>query len=1060
MSTRQNQFFIKESLMWLFMLIVQTVSATNLLFNSSFELGDKGYACFTEIPYVFGEKINYKGSPISIDNSAAFTGEKSLKISINTNTILRLNVHEVELQLGQKYSFSFYAKKLGDKKITLITKFASVLGGWRTEMTTNTNIIIDGDDWRRYGFSFVVTHKPQYDHEKYYVPYMIINPCQEESQLWLDGIQLEQGEISDYAPAGELETAVYAPALLAGQDQLEGQLQVISYQKKITDQALALHLEDDFFGTVSGKQEYRMDLPAGKSITRNFTFAGKRFGSFRINCVPCSTDFSSACFIRVAKPSNKVFGKGFQPGMQAGCLEPLRLENNTWGNKTLPSLRWNDNLGAPGNTARLVRLSGSTFAHPWGSFTPFYIGLLEPEQNKFNWELADQFITAAEQNSLAPVVCIPSQSLVAERSGKDAGKQLPDWLRDMDRSGNPKGMTLGDWKIIKIVLPPPEIIEELFTALAKRYGNRVKAYQLFPEANGYMQPKHLIEYMKAASKGLKKTSSESMLIALTPTEDFTSEVEGFFSKCLALEAANYCDVYAVHPYRARMDDSPVSAMSGIRNLWKIMETFNAKKPLWDTELYFLLPTTPSSGLEDGFTADALARRLLIDMGEGLSASCPLHLSYMIHNPLLPHQSFYSVWGGSIPSDRFAVFSAAARFATGAEPVKTLELPHNVLCYVFQNDGKYFSAIWSIRDKATARLALPQGVNAVVYDIFGNEIKAASDKLELVLDRRPQYIEWRKTSDAAAIIRTIETAVIESEKPFAISSPRLVRDNSGRLCCGITIRNETTDSLEGTVRISSKHLEHGGDSASYGVIPSNQRKIVLIPVELKPDAPEYFDIKVLLSGKDRIFSFNEKLKNIKQLEVKNGTWTGNIGVENILFNYEKNNEKITSPRDFAAAFTLSYSENDLLIKVKVSDDQRSPSQNAKAPWEGDCVELFLDLKPLDGDLHDMTRYHDQCFQLLIPGDANGNVKALRIASAKVTTTAPLDNIQADVKSSAGGYEMDIRLPLGNILGQLKGQCIGFTLAVNDNDGGKYKYNLTWTGKQNFMDRLGFAILYFQ
>ncbi|HBE03310.1 MAG TPA: hypothetical protein DC049_12670 [Spirochaetia bacterium] len=1050
-TNKKKQIFIAIIYLLIF---IQTVFPGNLFYNSSFELGDKGYACFTEIPYVFGEKINYHGSPMSIDYANAFIGEKSLLLSIKANTYIRLSVHEMELQQGQKYTISFYAKN-NQEKCVLRVNFASVMGGWRSALSTN--IIIDSPDWQRYSCSFVINQKPKYDFEKYYIPYFM-NMKTNAAQLWLDAMQLEAGDLSAYSPARPLECAVYVPGLYTQEEQLKGSLQVISYQDMIAARKISLTLADNFFNKTIGTQEYQLDLPAGKTVSKDFISENKRLGSLRLCPDTKDAVYSSAYFVRIVKPGKK-WGNGFQMGMHTGVLERMRLENNVWGSQDLPSLRWNDNLGAPGSTGRLVRLSGATFAHSWGSFAPFYLGLLKPEKNKYNWILADSFIEEAEKNSLAPIAVVPTQSLIAERSGKDSGKMLPAWLRDLDTMKNPKGTTLGDWKMMKIILPPPEIIGEFFSAMAKRYGSRVKAYQLFPEANGYMQAEHFIDYIKAVYQVLKKENQENKLIALTPTEDFDSQVEGFFSKCLALGAGNYCDIYAVHPYRARMDDSPLSAMKGIRNLWGIMDKYNEKKSFWNTELYYLLPTVPSDGIEMRFTADALARRLIIDMGEGLTVSCPLEAGFMFHNPDLEHQDFHPVFGGSVPSDRYAVFSAAARFLIGAEPVKTLELPRNVLCYVFQNDGKYFSAIWSIRDKVKAALTLPPGTSAVLYDIFGNEFKTAADKLEIALDRSPQYIAWQKAADASLIITAIASAVMEGEKPFALSAPKLVFNKKSELCCGVILQNETAGALEGMIRINSKDLERGGSGLSYGSIPSGQSKNALVPVEIKPEAGEYLECKMIISGLDKVYNFTEKIRNVRQIKLQENNWTDRMNIEKILFHYEKK-PQISSPQDFSADFSLSYSASDLLIKVKVCEDGRSGPTDSSSPWDGDCLELFLDLNPPAGDLHDMNRYHDQCFQLLIPSDKEGKAKAVRMQSGKAGAADPLVNIQAEIKNSASEYEITVRLPLKNNIGALKENCIGFTLAVNDNDAGKYKYNLTWAGEKNFMNRSGFALLYFQ
>ncbi|MFA6102278.1 MAG: sugar-binding protein [Victivallaceae bacterium] len=1028
-----------------------TAWSENMFFNSSFELGTRGYAGARDIPYAPGNEIAYTGSGFEIDTSTAVHGDKSLKIRLfdtDSGNIWRFVSQEVELKSGQKYTFSFYAKSNADVNIQIT--FLSLMGAWKSAFDDVKSLPV-GRVWKRHDCSFVFNPKlePKQIYESKY--FLRISFPKQNTTVWLDALQLEEGGLTLYAPSKPVEMAVYAPFVLNGNIPAKGTLQAISYDKPLKDYPLEMNLEDDFSKAMVEKKEINLNLPVGKSVEKEFAFDSKRLGSFRITTSledAAAAYCSAGYFVRVVSPV-KSYGKGYQPGIGAGPLQSIMIPFG----ETAKAMIWYNTYGNPDEYPRLTRLSGATFTHSYncGGLDLFDLSRLEPEKGKFDWRLLDKYVALAEQNNLAPLLVLPPQSLMAAWNGKTTGEKVAKWLRNLDRLGKPDGTRLGDWTNNQIVVPPPEVIGEFFDALSKRYGNKIKAYQLFAEANGYMPPVYMVEYMAAAYKAIKKNSPEAEFIGITPTEDQGSKTGGFFGECLKLGAAKYCDSYALHPYTASMDDSPVSAMDGIRNLRKVTKEYHAEKIFWDTEVYYLLPVRQSHyTLEDRFSADAVARRLIIDMGEGIMRSCPLPFEMYFHNPIVPNNPTRFI-GDQRPSDRFAVFSAAARFITGAEPLKTLELSGNVLCYVFRNDDKLYSAIWSIRDKVAVKLNLPDNGVVVIYDLFGNQVKTATGKLELALDRCPIYLEWQGL-DAATIARTFDLGQYKREMAISVTDPKLVKDSDGKNCIGIVLRNETTEKLSGMIRVTSKYLKNSDNGISYGEIPSNQSKKILIPVRLISTAPDSFELKINISAQSKLFNYSKMLKNIKQLEVKTENWT-----EDILFS----SDKTISAQDFGATFALSYDSSNLLVKVKVTDDKRSPAHEANCPWTGDSVELFLDLNPLGGDLNFMDLYHDLCFQLVIPTDKAGNPTVVRAMKGKLAnTTAPLTGIKAVVNDVPGGYEVNIRIPLENTIGRLQGRNIGFTLIVNDNDAGKNTYSLVWTGKKNYCDRSGFAMVHFQ
>ena len=98
----------------------------NLVFNSSFELGEKGWNGFCErqAPENFERKIPEK--LWEIDSSTAHSGKNSLKVSLKGNA-RRTAVfsHDIPVEFGKTYTISFFAK--GDKTVRCPVRMRSCM---------------------------------------------------------------------------------------------------------------------------------------------------------------------------------------------------------------------------------------------------------------------------------------------------------------------------------------------------------------------------------------------------------------------------------------------------------------------------------------------------------------------------------------------------------------------------------------------------------------------------------------------------------------------------------------------------------------------------------------------------------------------------------------------------------------------------------------------------------------------------------------------------------------------------------------------------------------------
>jgi|GEM_PF-3374470 len=272
--------------------------------------------------------------------------------------------------------------------------------------------------------------------------------------------------------------------------------------------------------------------------------------------------------------------------------------------------------------------------------------------------------------------------------------------------------------------------------------------------------------------------------------------------------------------------------------------------------------------------------------------------------------------------------------------------------------------------------------------------------------------------------------------------------AGRTGIGVQFQNQAKTAMSGLVKIKSNWLI-GSNSMNYGEVAPGSDKTIFIPIEIKPDAPETFDVEIIISGLDRAFEFSRSLK-VKMINVKEGAWTERFKIEKLSAG---DPQKPDSDADLSASFALSRAQNTLLINVTVKDDRQGQFTRADMPWQEDCIELFLDLFPLRGaeDMRYPEHYAESTYQIAVSPNRENSQTVYSYKALKGFS------VNAKINKTSGGYEADIQILFTD---PLKGRGIGFDLAVDDSDDNKCKTQLVWRSTvSNYLDRSQWAILYF-
>lgn len=999
---------MKRSLSVLAALLPAVLFAENLFYNSSFELGANGWTDGT-VNYKY--LLDPKAPPLrAIDSTDAVHGGKSLRITTNKsyypNGSWLVCSPDVKLEPGKKYTVSFYAK--GAKPGTFSTLVRSNhLEYWATAAKNRTFRLTP--EWKRYSFSFVhqpkgvYASRPGFDH--YFLLFMFSD---KENEIHFDALQMEEGELTDYKPASDVEYMVRLPTeyLRDAADRIQVDVTARFYGPAHASKHKLL-LIDSWTGKTLQSKEISFDLKEGGEQTCQAEFTGIPFGGFQVRLDDVSSRIG-ADFVRVVS-NNKVLQKNtFTLGL--GTYSAL---GTAWKNGQAKGVE--DiacvNPSYSEDDGELVRLAGSLVAKDFSGLNGSLF-MIEPEKRgKFDWTYMDKYIQRCRELKLKAIMGIAAQTLMTYNK-KDTGFFVPQWLRQLDTTGHPEGQCHGVWHHIKVVLPPPEVIGEAAGAIAERYGDDIYIFRLFPEVNGYMTLKQLCSgYAQSFYENVKKANPKILVNTLGPTEDKGAVMGGYFKEFLELGGEKYSDLYSFHPYSATQDDSPVSAMERIDSFRQQMKKRpEAERPLAELECFFLHPNPPNamnSMEKEIFPPENIARRILVDMGEGLLASTPLALVHL-HKTCLLHETMSRKWFRMVPDARFAVHSAMGRFLNGAVKPARVQFPGKELCYVFENHSRPYSTIWNIGGKSQMTLKLPEGVSCKVYDMFGNEAMSVKDTLTLMLDRVPVILEWSEGADPAAIHKAGSYVPQEFAEVYGVKQ---MKDGAG-----VLLSNRTGKPLSGFLRIESDYCSPV--KTSFVDLKPYENTIVTLPTVIREDAPARFPVTVVAVAEGRVLTFDCELRKVPVLKVGEKPQEVSIGQH---------------------AMTLQRQGDELKFKFRLIRPEVTMPKDEKTPWTGDSVELFFDLAPELYNPKEPERYTPQCVQFIIPAVRAGNVTPVENNNH---SGLKLRDVRADLQS--GFAEVTASVPLS--------EKMRFTVQLNV--GGK---TTVYSGSANFRNRGGFVIL---
>lgn len=168
-----------------------------------------------------------------------------------------------------------------------------------------------------------------------------------------------------------------------------------------------------------------------------------------------------------------------------------------------------------------------------------------------------------------------------------------------------------------------------------------------------------------------------------------------------------------------------------------------------------------------------------------------------------------------------------------------------------------------------------------------------------------------------------------------------------------------------------------------------------------------------------------------------------------------------PQDYSGVkFYIGYDENYLYIAGDVNDGTIANNYRLDNLWNGDGIEVFIDLHP---EVDPGSRpYNSDCFQFIFTPTSKDGVPAMAVKNPDLPADSVPKHSQWVVAKKDGGWRFEAAINRADINNYRiePGAKIGFTVQLDNSDGGDRTVTRLWRGRSDTShNRQGFGRLIF-
>jgi hypothetical protein len=1024
-------------------LSVASVRARNLIIDSSFELGlDRATT----------------GNVFRWEEGDAFHGKHFARLVTRGGFFRTRRVED----LPATYTFSAYLRSPQPGVRVYLRMGVDRWNSPRKAVTLTP-------EWQRYHMTVVLAPSPP-DPERgrgnIYGCWIDKDP---EGMIDLDAVQWEEGELTPYTPALGVCVAVRPDAyagIFVGDEPVRFTIGLANNTARAEQVTYEVTTTDVYDRLVLRTHE-SLPLESGGLVERDFDLPTDRKGYFAVKVRACDRTgrLLDSHVFHMARVARRFDGKRHPKSFFGVHPQPAGED------LVIRKKRW-----------RIFAESGARWCRSFAVWRN-----VELKQGEFRWDnyFRDSTIREADEHAMNVLVCFAG--LLARR--------VPKWALDEAETAK-----------AGFEIPRQEFLLTFLREAVARYGDCVDVWETVNEpylaVDSGRFAEHTVQRYLDESLDLHRQAG-GIVRSLAPGVPVIANVSGFgqmerdpvyLKGMLARGLLEHVDGISFHFYRGKF---PVERGDRVENAVakarKLIAEHGARMPTF----YQTESSTCSNDLFDdtdnlygeyrqmmmptafGYTSEIEAARnwvraAIIEVASGMRVTFWFVMGYYTNYKVYGmHTMIKDHWRS--PKIIYPAYNALTCMIDEAEPLRELKRNPKWRAYAFKRGREIVIPVWHLMvGKGLGTLAVDRDLPVYrIVDFMGNQVKIEKEggRALLPLDEAPHYLVC-----PADALTDVEAGLLAGELRDFQGKAKVtltVASGEGKPVLLAKIRNNGSEPISGRMRLRPPAwLRLGETAARFGPVPGMESGAVPFPIAGFGEASDG-TVEGIVQVGDRMPEFSRDVAFLRApraagditLDGEAGDWAGTEPIlslgsaERILAVDRK--ALWRGATDCSAELRARWTPETLYLIINVHDDVLV--QDRERPFQGDCVEIFLDCRTAE-DAEELGSNDDDLQICFVPpsGDAPGFVMVCGDEYKKDR----LKTVRYAARQTKDGYTMEIAFPVACLMtDRLRpGSVLGFNWAVDDRDEPgerkRRKCSMVWFGHDmmmwKFTDRLGFLV----
>jgi hypothetical protein len=645
---------------------------------------------------------------------------------------------------------------------------------------------------------------------------------------------------------------------------------------------------------------------------------------------------------------------------------------------------------------------------------------VEPNRGQFDWAALDDVVTSAQRHGVKLYVCL--------LGGKNAWQSVKSTLTEpltyglmSQRCYMP--LNMDDWS-------------NYLTAISRRYQDKITAYQIWnePDArNGFypFDPAAYTQLLAVSAHALRAVDPEIRIgmggicaaYNLLDKHSHTLADNAWgLPEFYKTSPQPFYDVLDFHFYSMSIDlqrwEPQVPMIQGLQSY--LARQAEGHKPMWNSETCFIASPEGTMAYHwsnsDTINQKQQMARLVQWYALSLATGIERNFWYGLRGDNGLAESDFA------PKPAFAAHAVLADKLNGMSFLNAPLLSDNLRLCQFVNSDKtrYLSILWSVSGQELVSCTLQDSTSPIrIDDLFGNPLQTSGHEGIITAMDQPVYVQSAAPITFSPIIDAQLPDTPTADQPLAVR-------------CTVT----NPAAVPSVCRVVATMGSHQALQESFTIPAHSQlvRELVISPatsglLRLDMALSGGINQRTLIERHVKMHTVVSLADQVEKTFAINQLKQVCIGAQTL----DAQNRELTpshwdGPDDLSAVLSISRQSSQFNFQIQVTDNKVVIAPAHRPVYEGDAVELFIDMRTLD------KPEASQYFQVICSPDGR-----LWQAGGKQLPGLAIKAVRTD-----SGYRMTGSFPVTDA----SLASLGFDVSLDDaDDASGRKVQMVWAGNEN-------------